>query len=109
MFRELPYYLFYLNPDENQDSELFYFNIGTLMSKKPCPVEPLITSQYCQLSVCMECNMVNLSLPGRITIQFETHHFFDIANTFNKAAQILKAKKAPKQQSAVIIKLNNLH
>lgn len=79
------------------------------MSKKPCPIEPLITSQYCQLSVCMECSMVNLSLPGRITLQFETQHFLDIANTFSKAAQILKAKSAPKYQSAKIIKLNNLH
>ncbi len=79
------------------------------MSKKNCPIESLITSKYCQLSVCMECNIVNLSLPGRISFQFETQQFLEIANTFNKAVQILRGKTTPKQESVKLIKLNHLH
>jgi len=79
------------------------------MSKKPCPIEPLITSKYCQLSVCMECNIVNLSLPGRISFQFETHQFLEMANVFNRSAQILSTKLSPKKETAKIIKLDNLH
>ncbi|MCK5829876.1 MAG: hypothetical protein KAH20_06195 [Methylococcales bacterium] len=79
------------------------------MSKKPCPVEPLISSKYCQLSVCMECKIINLSLPGRILFQFETHQFLEITNSFNKSAQILREKLAPKQQGKKVVKLNHLH
>ncbi len=79
------------------------------MLKKPCPVEPLFSSQYCQLSVCMECNIVNLSLPGRISFQFETNQFLDIAKTFSRSAQILSAKLSPNNKSAKVIKLNNIH
>lgn len=79
------------------------------MSKKSCPIEPLITSKYCQLSVCMECSIVNLSLPGRISFQFDTHQFFEIANAFSRSAQILSAKLSPQKESAKIIQLNNLH
>jgi hypothetical protein len=79
------------------------------MSKQPCPIEPLISSKYCTLSVCMECNIVNLSLPGRISFQFETHQFFEITNTFSRSAQILSAKLSPKKESDKIIEFNNLH
>lgn len=79
------------------------------MSKKTCPIEPLITSTYCQLSVCPECNIVNLNLPGRISFQFDTAQFLEIAHTFNQSAQILRAKAAPKRTSAKIIKLKQLH
>lgn len=79
------------------------------MSTTPCPIEPLITSKYCQLSVCMECNIVNLSLPGRISFQFETHQFLEIANVFNKSAQMLSTKLSPTQKNAKTLKLNNLH
>ncbi len=79
------------------------------MENNSCPIEPLITSKYCKLTVCMECNIVNLNLPGRITFQFETERFLDIAFAFNKAAQILRAKSAPKAESAKIIELNNIH
>lgn len=79
------------------------------MQNNPCPIEPLITSKYCQLSVCPECNVVNLNLPGRISLQFETAQFLEIVHAFNKSAQILRAKAAPKKKSAKVIKLNHLH
>jgi len=79
------------------------------MSKNSCPIEPLITSKYCQLSVCPECNIVNLNLPGRISFQFDTVQFLEIAHAFHKSAQILTAKAAPKKKSARIIKLKQLH
>lgn len=75
------------------------------MSKKPCPIEPLIASKYCQLSVCPECNIVNLTLPGRIAFQFDTAQFIEIAHVFDQSVQIIKAKETPKQKSAKIIKL----
>ncbi len=76
------------------------------MMKEPCPIEILIISNYCQLSVCMECRIVNLNIPGRISFQFEIHQFFEIADAFHKASQILKAKLNPKQKSAKIVELN---
>lgn len=79
------------------------------MSKPLCPVENLISSQYCQLSVCMECKIVNLNLPGRISFQFEISQFLEIVSTFNRAAHILKAKTEPQQKSTKIIKLTHLH
>jgi hypothetical protein len=79
------------------------------MSKASCPVENLISSQYCQLSVCMECGIVNLNLPSRISLQFGTSQFLEIASNFHKAALILKAKTEPKQKSAKIIKLTLFH
>lgn len=79
------------------------------MSNKPCPIEPLITSKYCQLSVCRECNIVNLNLPGRISFQFETEQFLEIANAFTKSARLLTAKAAPKQKGAKVVKLKQLH
>lgn len=79
------------------------------MQNKPCPIEPLISSKYCQLSVCPECNVVNLNLPGRISLQFETAKFLEITNAFNKSAQILRDKAIPKQNEAKIVKLNHLH
>ena len=79
------------------------------MSKASCPVESLISSQYCQLSVCMECGVVNLNLPGRISFQFEMSQFLEIASNFHKAALILKAKTEPKRKTAKIIKLTHLH
>lgn len=79
------------------------------MSKKPCPIEPLVSSKYCQLSVCMECNIINLNLPGRISFQFETQQFFDIAHAFTRSAQILNTKLSPNKESEKVIELNNLH
>lgn len=79
------------------------------MSKKPCPVQPLMSSKYCQLSVCMECNIVNLSLPGRISFQFETQQFLDIANTFTRSAQMLRSKLSSSKESAKVIEINSLH
>lgn len=79
------------------------------MSKKPCPIEPLISSKYCQLSVCAECNIINLNLPGRITLQFDTAQFLEIAQTFNQSAQLIRDKEKPKRKSAKVIKLNHLH
>ncbi len=78
------------------------------MPKKPCPVEPLISSKYCQLSVCPECNIVNLSLPGRIALQFDTAQFLEIVHTFNESARILNTKAASTKNTK-IIKLNHLH
>ncbi len=77
------------------------------MEPPRCLVEPLITSRYCKLTVCMECNIVNLSLAGRISFQFETEKFIDIAHTFTMAAEILRSKLAPNLDSTNIIKLNN--
>ena len=77
------------------------------MIKKPCPIEDLILSHYCQLSVCMKCRIVNLNLPGRITFQFEFQQFFEIADAFNKASNQLKVKLNPKQKETKIIKLNS--
>jgi len=57
----------------------------------------------------MECRVVNLNLPGRISFQFEMSQFLEIASNFHKAAQILKAKTEPKRKSAKIIKLTHLH
>lgn len=79
------------------------------MSKNNCSTELLISSDYCQLSFCRECNIVNLNLPGRISFQFDLHQFFDIANAFNKAALILTDKLAPKQKSAKVISLKHSH
>ncbi len=79
------------------------------MSKNTCPIEPLISSKYCQLSVCMECNIVNLSLPGKISFQFEALQFMEIAETFYNAAQILKEKKSLGQEDTPHLKLNQLH
>jgi hypothetical protein len=76
------------------------------MMKRPCPVEHLITSNYCQLSVCMECRIVNLNIPARISFQFEIQQFFEIADAFNKAAHILKVKLEPKPKRAKIVELN---
>jgi hypothetical protein len=72
----------------------------------PCPIENLITSNYCQLSVCLECRIVNLNLPGRISFQFEIQQFFEIAAAFNKASKRLEIKLNPKQKRAKIVKLN---
>ncbi len=76
------------------------------MMNKPCPIENLIASNYCQLSVCMECRIINLNLPGRITFQFEIQKFFEIADAFNKASKRLEIKLNPKQKRAKIVKLN---
>lgn len=79
------------------------------MPKDPCPIEHLATSKYCQLSVCRECNIVNLNLPGRISFQFDIAQFLEIAQAFNKSAQLLRARAAPKKLSNKVIKLNELH
>lgn len=79
------------------------------MSKNICPIEPLISSKYCQLTVCMECNIVNLSLPGRIAFQFDTQQFFELSETFYNATQILKGKIALNQKGTQALKLNQLH
>ncbi len=79
------------------------------MLKEPCPIENLITSKYCQLSVCRECNIVNLNLPGRISFQFDTAQFLEIAHAFSQSARILRAKQKPKQKSGKVIKLTHLH
>lgn len=79
------------------------------MSKNTCPVEPLISSKYCQLSVCMECNIVNLNLPGRISFQFDTQQFYEISEAFYNATQILRGKMALKQKDTLTLKLNQLH
>lgn len=79
------------------------------MTQKVCPVEPLIISKYCQLSVCMECEVVNLNLPGRVSFQFEAKQFIDIAHAFYQASQILREKQAPKQQTGKMAKVTYLH
>ncbi len=79
------------------------------MSNKSCPIAPLITTKHCQLSFCPECNIVNLNLPGRISFQFDTAQFLEIASAFNKSAQILRAKATPKRKSAKVITLKQLH
>ncbi len=79
------------------------------MSKNTCPIEPLISSKYCQLSVCMECNVVNLSLPGRISFQFDTQQFIEISESFYNATQILRAKKSLNQNDTQTLELNQLH
>ncbi len=79
------------------------------MQNKPCPIEPLVSSKYCQLSVCPECNVVNLNLPGRISLQFETAKFLEIAHAFNQSAQMLRDMAAPKQKGEKIVKLTHLH
>jgi hypothetical protein len=53
--------------------------------------------------------MVHLTLPGRISFQFDTAQFIEIACVFDQSVQILKAKATLKQKSAQIIKLNHLH
>ncbi len=78
------------------------------MTNQPCSTESLASSGYCRLTVCMECGVINLSLPSRITLQFEIHQFLEIASAFNRAAQILKAKTEPKQ-NAKVIKLKQIH
>jgi hypothetical protein len=62
------------------------------MTTKPCPVEPLVSSEYCRLTLCPECGIVNLNLPYRISFQFEIHQFLGIAHTFTQGAQILNGK-----------------
>jgi hypothetical protein len=79
------------------------------MSKQPCPIEPLISSKYCTLSVCMECSVVNLSLPGRISFQFDVQQFLDLAESFHTASQNLRSKLSNKQQGKNVIKLTHLH
>lgn len=79
------------------------------MSKQSCPVEPLITTKHCQLSVCMECGVVNLSLPGRISFQFDVQQFLDLADAFQTASHRLKGKSSPKKQGDNVIELTHLH
>ncbi len=79
------------------------------MSNNSCPIEPLISSKYCHLSVCMECNIVNLSLPGRISFQLDTQQFIEISDIFYNATKILKGKKAQNQKETQILELNQLH
>jgi len=78
------------------------------MIKKPCPIEYLIISNYCELSVCMECRIVNLNIPGRISFQFEIQQFIEIADAFNKAVQILKVKLEPNPKRVKVVELNCL-
>jgi hypothetical protein len=78
------------------------------MENKSCPVELLLSSEYCQITVCMECRIVNLELPGRIILQFEIQRFIDIANSFNRATQMLKTKINPKP-TLKIIEFNQKH
>lgn len=62
------------------------------MTSKPCPIEPLISSEHCKLSLCPECGIVNLYLPYRISFQFDVHQFIGIAHTFSQAAQQINNK-----------------
>ncbi|MCK5829306.1 MAG: hypothetical protein KAH20_03300 [Methylococcales bacterium] len=78
------------------------------MENRPCPIELLISSEYCQLSVCMECRVVNLNLPGRISFQFEIYQFIKIAILFSKAAHLLK-EKTEKGQTIKIVEFNRTH
>lgn len=78
------------------------------MENKACPIESLVTTEYCQLSVCMECRIVNLNLPGKISFQFEVNRFIEIANTFNQASQMLKSK-SKKKYLIKTIEFNQMH
>ena len=62
------------------------------MINKSCKTMPLASSKYCQLSVCKQCGVINLILPGRITMQFELQQFRIFAQTLNQAIQVLKTE-----------------
>lgn len=68
------------------------------MTTKPCPVESLVSSEYCRLTLCPECGIVNLTLPYRISFQFDVHQFLNIAQTFSQAAQIINGKSLLNQE-----------
>ena len=72
------------------------------MTHQPCPVEPLVLSEYCRLTICPECGVVNFNLPCRVSFQFEIQQFLEIANAFNEGAQILRKKTAAKRDAKVI-------
>ena len=72
------------------------------MSIKPCPMEPLVISDYCRLTICPECGVVNFNLPSRVSFQFEIEQFLEIANAFDKGAKILRIKTAAKQDARII-------
>lgn len=80
------------------------------MSNNTCPVEPLVSSKYCHLSVCMECNIVHLNLPTRISFQYDLNHFLGLADAISRAAVMLRKKTRPQSiQGAKIIKLDTHH
>ena len=80
------------------------------MSNNTCPVEQLVTSRYCQLSVCMECRIVHVNLPTRISFQYDLNHFLGLADAFSRAALKLRKKTTQKQKKgAEVIKLETQH
>jgi hypothetical protein len=80
------------------------------MSNNTCPVEELVTSRYCQLAVCMECKIIHLNLPARMSFQFDLNQFLEIADAFSKAALMLRNKTKKKshnsKKSAKVIMLD---
>lgn len=78
------------------------------MMKKSCSTLSLITSKYCRLTACLECGVVNLNLPGRISLQFEIDQFIEIAREFNRAVQTLKTHKTG-QRSGNVVDIKRMH
>lgn len=79
------------------------------MQNKPCLIESLVTTKYCQLSVYPDCNVVNLNLPSRISLQFETDQFIKTAHAFNQSARLLKTKTSNNKKVKKVITLSHLH
>lgn len=74
------------------------------MSQKSCTPEPLVTSRYCKLSICLGCGTIHFNLPCRISLQFEVDQFLEIADAFTLVAKILKtpAKSTSKPKSNIV-------
>lgn len=79
------------------------------MTTKACPVEPLVSSDYCRLTVCPECGIINCTLPCRISFQFEIHQFIEITKVFNRGVQLLSSKSQHDNHNATVIEFNRKH
>ena len=72
------------------------------MTNKTCPLEVLVMTEYCRLTVCPECGVVHLNLPARVSFQFDMYQFLEIANAFTRAAQMLKGDTTHIHKAKVI-------
>jgi len=61
-------------------------------------------SEYCRLLICPDCGTLHLSLPGRISLQFDVSQFLAIADVFTRAAQILRSRMdmSPRAKANVV-------
>lgn len=72
------------------------------MTDKECPIEILMMTNYCRITVCKECDVVHFNLPSRVAFQFDIHQFLEIATAFTKAAEMLKGETVSRQNAKVI-------